>query len=221
MPEHIDLDFYIDPSCGWAWRTSLWARLVATERPITITWKPFSLSVVNSPEGWENDTSVGHMRGARLLRALMAARREGGNAALDRLLIAYGNAMHGRHEDLHEDAVQERCLEAAGLSKTLYADALRDPSTEQEMVTETRAAMEKLSVFGVPTLALAGSDIAVFGPVVNPVPTGQSALDLWDWTHFSLKQTGLYELKRTRVKYERPQFADAHGLPVDELVSAS
>ncbi len=221
VPEQIELDFYVDPSCGWAWRTSLWARQVATERPIAITWKPFSLSVVNSPAGWEHDESIGHQRGARLLRALLAARREGGNAALDRLLIAYGNAMHGRREDLHDDAVQARCLEEAGFATSLYADAQQDPVTEQEMITETRTAMETLSVFGVPTLALAGSNIAVFGPVVHPVPVGQPAVELWDYVYYSLRNSGLYEMKRTRVKYDRPQFADARGLPVEELVVTS
>jgi hypothetical protein len=40
--------------------------------------------------------------------------------------------------------------------------------------------MEKLNVFGVPTLAFQDTNIAFFGPVINCVPSGQDALALWD-----------------------------------------
>jgi hypothetical protein len=63
-------------------------------------------------------------------------------------------------------------------------------------------------VFGAPTLALAGSDFGYFGPILNPIPSGQNALDMWDSIHFLLRQPNLFELKRNRKQYTNLQFAD-------------
>ena len=99
MTEPVEIDFYSDPACGWAWRTSLWIHLVAKQRPVKINWKVFSLGVVNFPEDWKTDTTVSHLRGARMLRTLILAGRVGGNEAVDRLSIAYGNAMPSASND--------------------------------------------------------------------------------------------------------------------------
>jgi hypothetical protein len=215
MADPVALDFYFDPACGWAWRTSLWMRLVAKERPLKITWKLFSLGFVNAPDDLRSDPAQlsGRMRGADLVRTLILAGRRDGNEAVDRLYVSYGNALHGRKEDTRAPGAQARLLAEAGLAPTLYDEAQADPSTETELISATQAAIERLGAFGVPTLALEGSSIGVFGPVVHPVPVGQEALDLWDYVHFSLKQPYLYEMKRSRVRLDVPQFASADGLP--------
>jgi 2-hydroxychromene-2-carboxylate isomerase len=213
----IDLDFYFDPACGWAWRTSLWIREVATKRPINVTWRVVSLGVINAPEDGRSGPPMGQVRGARAVRTLIQAQRHGGNAAVDRLYVSYGNANHGRGDDMNDPPVHERCLDEAGLPPDLHSIALDDATTETEMVDATRAAMHKLRLFGVPTLALSGSDVGVFGPVIHPVPVGQEALDLWDYVRFSLERPYLYEMKRARDKYDRPQFADARGLAVEPV----
>jgi predicted DsbA family dithiol-disulfide isomerase len=223
MTEPVEIDFYSDPACGWAWRTSLWIRLVAKHRPIKVNWRVFSLGVVNFPEDWKTDTTVSHLRGARMLRTLIMANRVGGNEAVDRLSIAYGNAMHGHgsKDDMSNREVHLRCLQEAGLPTSLFDDAQADESTESEMVATTRKAIDELGVFGVPTLALPGSKVAIFGPVIHPVPLGEEALALWDGVLTALKQPALYEMKRTRVKYDRPQIATAEGLPVEALQPVS
>jgi protein-disulfide isomerase-like protein with CxxC motif len=213
VSDSVDLDFYFDPACGWAWRTSLWIREVASLRPINVTWKLVSLGVINAPADWRVGTSANQVRGGKMVRTLIRAQQVGGNDAVNRLFISYGNAMHGRGDDMNELDVQKRCLEDAGLSTELFEEAQADPAIETQMVDITREAMTDLELFGVPTLVLKGSKVAVFGPVIHPVPTGDAALELWDYTYFSLKQPYLYELKRTRAKYDAPQFADAQGLP--------
>jgi hypothetical protein len=50
----------------------------------------------------------------------------------------------------------------------------------------------------VPTLALEGSNVAIFGPVVEPLPTGTEAVALWDHTRWMLEQPYLWEIKRER-----------------------
>jgi hypothetical protein len=225
MAEQVELDFYFEPVCGWAWRTSVWIRRVAKERPVHVNWKLLSLAVVNSPEDWTKDPNVGHIHAAGLNRTLILARRKGGNEAMDRLFVAYGNAIFGTHElltwgqrpnsglraevdDPAYRALQSRCMEAAGLPSNLYEEAMADQSTHDEWMAEHDEAAARLGAFGTPTLALAGSTIGVFGPVVDPVPSGEDALALWDSVYVALKAPYLYEIKRTRPRRSNVQFAD-------------
>ena len=47
---------------------------------------------------------------------------------------------------------------------------------------------------------LKGSDIGIFGPVVDPVPSGAEALALWDSVYVALHAPYLYEIKRNRPR---------------------
>jgi hypothetical protein len=224
--ETVELDFYYEPVCGWAWRTSVWIRRVAKERPLKINWKLLALGVINSPEDYRKDPNIGHVHAAGLNRTLLLARRQGGNEAMDRLYIAYGNAIFGTHElltwgdrsrnaELEADpsnaayrAIQARCLEAAGLPKTLYEEAQADQSTEDDWLAEHHEAVGRLGAFGTPTLALPGSTIGLFGPVIDPVPTGSDVMKLWDAVYLSLTSPWMFEMKRNHGARTDVQFAD-------------
>jgi hypothetical protein len=225
MGTEIEVDFYFEPVCGWAWRTSIWMRRVAKARSIKVNWKLLALAVINSPDDWTKDPNEGHLHGAGLNRTLILARRIGGNEAMDRLFVSYGDAIFGTHElltwgnrlnkglraevtDPAYCALQARLLEEAGLPKTLYEEAMADQSTHEEWMAEHFAAVERLDAFGTPTLALAGSNIGIFGPVVDPVPDGEEALALWDSVYVALKAPYLYEMKRNRPRRSNVQFAD-------------
>lgn len=198
MQDMIELDFYLDVSCRWTWWTSIWLRRVATQRPIGVTWKLFSLAVQDNPDNYtEPPARPHHVRDFDLHRALAAARRAGGNAAVDRLYVAYGNALHGARADVRDPAIQAGCLAEAGLPATLFDQAQHDPSTEAEVVAETRAALA-LGAVGTPVLSLSGSESTLFGPVLGHVPSGDEALELWDSVWFALRHPYLYELKRNR-----------------------
>jgi 2-hydroxychromene-2-carboxylate isomerase len=191
-----DLEFYFSPVCPWAWRTALWAREVAAQRPVNIHWKLFSLAVVN--QGKESGAAAeGHAFGYKAERLLVAARRRGGNAGVERLYMAIGDALHGRREE-RSDALLTGALAAAGLPAELLAESQSDASVEEELLAEHKQAAEELGAFGVPTLRFPDSGIAFFGPVVDPVPTGAAAVELWDHVAWSLEQPYLFELKRER-----------------------
>lgn len=212
MAADASVDFYFDPTCGWAWRTSIWMRRIAKARGLSVTWKPYSLAVVNSPDDYTKG-NPGHVVGVPLLRTLVLARRTAGNDAVDRLYVAYGNIYHGdiARDNVLDDAVQERCLEAAGLPASLYAAAVADTSTENEIISDTKTAIDSRGVFGVPTLAFSDSDVAFFGPVINAMPGDQEGTALWDWVAVALKQPFLYEFKRNRTRasqYAPNQYAD-------------
>src|SRR5712691_6792325 len=225
MSDQIDVEFYFEPVCGWAWRTSIWMRRVAKARPINVHWKLLSLAAINSPDDWTKDSNEGHIHAAGLNRTLLLARRKGGNEAMDRLFVAYGNAIFGTHElltwgqrtnlTLQADptnaeyrALQAKSMAAAGLPTNLYDEAMADQSTHDEWIAEHEEAAVRLGAFGTPTVALKGSNIGVFGPVVDPVPEGDEALALWDSVYVALKAPYLYEMKRPRPRRTNVQFAD-------------
>ena len=123
-------------------------------------------------------------------------------------LLARQRQLQADVNDADYRAIQARCLEEAGLPTTLYEEALADQSTHEEWMAEHRDAVERLDAFGTPTLALTGSDIGIFGPVVDPVPNGDEALALWDSVYVALRAPYLYEMKRTRPRRSNVQFAD-------------
>jgi len=209
MAERIELDFYFDVSCRWAWWTSIWLRRVAKERPISINWKVLSLAVQDNADDYTKGRAdhPQHVRDFQLHRPLVLARRQGGNDALDRLHVAYGNAIHGSKADIWEAAVQAGCLAAAGLPASLYDDALTDPSTETEVIAESREALER-GVLGTPAIAIAGTDAMLFGPIIGAVPSGPAALALWDSVHAALQTDYFFEIKRNRRTAHTAQFAD-------------
>jgi len=204
MPEPTRVDFYADPLCPWCWRTALWIRDVARRQPLEVNWKLFSLMVVNHPDEFRNEQ---WLKWFSLERVLLAARRCGGNAAVERLYMSFGEVIHGqgRRDDLGSEAGVVECLRQAGLPESLYQDALADPSTEQELLEEHRGAAERLRAFGVPTIALEGSSIGLFGPVVEPIPTDAEADALWEHVRWMLGRPYLWELKRERTVKLQPQ----------------
>jgi 2-hydroxychromene-2-carboxylate isomerase len=176
-------------------------RRVAKQRPVEVAWKLFSLAEINKNQEMDEAHRISHGKGRKMERLLLAARRHGGNDALERLYLTIGDAHHGRKEDLNDEAVVKACLKQAGLPEDLYQQALSDASTERDLLAEHDESVEKLHAFGVPTIALEGSDIGVFGPVVEPVPEGQKAVELWEHTLFLLESPDVFEFKRSaRVK---------------------
>jgi 2-hydroxychromene-2-carboxylate isomerase len=195
-----EIDFYTSPTCPWAWRTALWIRQVATQTPLAINWKLFSLHIVNRGRDYAPDA---HMFGYRTEMLLTAARRRGGNDAFERLYMAAGDALHGRRQERSDDLLLG-ALRAAGLSESLLGESREDPSIEQELVAEHERARSELGAFGVPTIRIPGADIGSFGPVIDPVPTGAAALELWHYVQWGLRQPYLYEWKRERRHRAEP-----------------
>lgn len=190
------LNFHFDPLCPFAWRTALWAREARKVRPITINWHLFSLEIANRPQGTQADYVNGH--GWIALRTLALARRQYGNEGMEKLYIALGNAQHGRKENISNREVVEACTEQAGFTPALVEAVLADETTIQDVLHDHEEAVTRYRAFGVPTLALEGSELGYFGPVILNVPQGQEAGELWDYTAWALQNSTLFELKRDR-----------------------
>ena len=195
-PVHIN--FHFDPLCPLAWRTALWIREVRGQRPVDVTWRLFSLEIVNRKEG----AAPNYDMGWTALRTLALARREHGNEAVEKLYIALGNAQHGRKEGIGQQAVVEACAKEAGLGEGFVAKALADESTIQDVINDHEEAVQRYHAFGVPTIALEDSNVGYYGPIINTVPHGQEASELWDYTLYALKTPNIFELKRDRAAAE-------------------
>ncbi|HTI15916.1 MAG TPA: DsbA family protein [Dictyobacter sp.] len=200
-----NIQFHTDPRCPFAWRTALWAREARKVRPLTITWRIFSLEVVNRKEGVEADYVNGG--GWPALRTLALARRLHGNEGFEKLYVAIGNAIHGRKEDMQDLGNLAAVAQAAGFPSSIVEQAMADDSTIQDVLKDHQEALDRYQAIGVPTIALDGSDIGFFGPVIVDVPQGEEAGELWDYTAWSLTQPNLFEMKRTRLGGLKPVFA--------------
>ncbi len=198
MPAPTRVEFFFDSLCPWAFRTSLWIRDVAAQRPLEITWKAFSLAIVNNVDPNSEQARKGFLLG----RTIVAAGRLAGNSGVDRLYRAFGEAIHHDKADLLQPEPVAQALTAAGLPPDLAEQAHANPSTEQALRASHEEGLSK-GAFGVPTLVLDGSDIGVFGPVINPVPEGDAALHLWDMTRWMHQQPYLFEFKRSRTPRPR------------------
>ena len=195
----VNINFHFDPLCPLAWRTALWVREVRSVRPVNVTWRLFSLEIVNRKEGTEPDYVNG---GWTALRTLALARRQHGNEAVEKLYVALGNAQHGRKESIRDQATIEACAREAGLGEQFVQQALDDKSTIQDVISDHEEAVQRYHAFGVPTIAFENSNVGYYGPIINTVPQGDEVGELWDYTAWALRSPNLFELKRDRAQAE-------------------
>jgi len=196
------INFHFDQLCPLAWRTFLWIREARKVRPIDITWRFFSLEVVNRKEGVTPD--VQHDGSWAAERTLALARRLGGNAAVERLYLTLGAAQHGRRESIKDIAVIEAAVKQADLDPGIVEAALSDESTIKDVLSDHEEAVHRYRAFGVPTIAIEGSEVGFYGPIIQFVPRGEDAGEMWDHLEWALHQPNLFELKRDRgnVRWE-------------------
>ena len=162
-----------------------------------ITWRFFSLEVVNRKEGVVPDYQKDGSWVAQ--RTLALVRRQYGNEAVERLYLTLGAARHGRKEDIRQaDGVRE-AVKRAELDPGLVDAALADESTIQDVLNDHEEAVRRYKAFGVPTIAIEGLDVGFYGPIIQDVPRGEDAGEWWDYTAWALRQPNLFELKRDRA----------------------
>lgn len=200
-PDTVSVDLFVDPICPFAWLTSRWLANVEQQRPVDVSYRVMSLSVLNDgrpdlPDFYRD--LVG--RGWGPARVAIAVDHLHGRAALRRYYEEFGTRRHVAGRDVTPELVTEALL-AAGLPAELAAAAAGTDFDELLRVSH-HAGMDPVGdEVGTPTLHVRqpGCDpVAFFGPVVTTAPTGDAALRLWDGV---LAVTGIpvfFELKRSR-----------------------
>ncbi|MEN2421997.1 DsbA family protein [Streptomyces rimosus] len=186
------VDFWFDPVCPYSWIAARWIREVARVRPVRLRLRLMSLQVLN--EGREvNPEDPGGEWGDYLwapVRACAAVEQRYGHAALDRFSLALGVRLHHRGD---WDGI-ERALADVGLPREVAGAAW---TTEYDAVIRASHARAVALVgegAGTPVVAVDG--VAFFGPVVSPVPLGETAGRLWDGALKLASVPGFCELRR-------------------------
>ena len=212
-----DIDFFFDPVCPWAWVTSRWVVEVAEQRGYDVEWRYICLRIVNEDKAFEQDPTspYGRVHGAgrMMLRAAAAAKVTHGNEAVGRLYTELGTRLHQQGRSASEIregnfSLIDEAIAAAGLGADISA-AVDDEKWDEVLREETAVALSRTgSDVGTPIITFAPGtmdEASFFGPVINRIPRGEEAVEIWDLVERLARVPGLYELKRTnRV---RPDFS--------------
>lgn len=224
----VDLHFYFDPVCQWAWMTSKWVRQVMAFRDYRVQWRLISLRVVNEhvdydahfPPHYEEF----HNAGLRLLRVAARARAEFGTDVVDSLQAIFGAHIFERPpwrdaqqriNTVGRPAQVARMLTEAGLPAGLV-EALDDTSWDAEIAEETNYARTLTGKdVGTPILQIdPPAGVAFFGPVISRQPAPDEAVELWDHVIGLARFAGFSELKRSLR--EQPQL-QVFGISSNEV----
>jgi len=205
------VDVFVDPSCPWAWITSLWVKEVAPARELTVTWRSYCLEIRDDygvaptvPERLREVVIAAHALSHRMLRIFEAARARAGADAVDALFMQWGRLFFVE-DSPRDDSLLSTCLAASGLEPDLLG-AADDDAWDIPIV----AAMEVAYAFGgpktqTPTIVVDGDPPYGFkGPVMAPAPTGDDAVRLWDAVQVLARQPGFFEITRPRTTRPRP-----------------
>jgi Mycothiol-dependent nitroreductase Rv2466c len=175
------------------------------------------LRIVNEDKAFEQDPTspYGRVHGAgrMMLRAAAATKVAAGNDAVGRLYTELGNRLYpeGRSaSEIREGnyALIGEAIEAVGLPSDISA-ATNDEKWDEVLREETALALSRTgNDVGTPIITFAPGTIeetSFFGPVLNRIPRGAEAVEIWDTVEKLARVPGLFELKRTNRG--RPDFS--------------
>ncbi len=194
MSQQVDL--WVDPACRWAWITSRWLLEAATVRDIDVRFHVMSLAVLN--EGREPSPDyVEFLKTAYApVRVLIAAEQRHGNSVIASLYSAMGTRRHPNDEKNWNDVIV-KSLADVGLESDLV-DAATVDTYDEALRASHDAGMDPVG-YDVGTPVIHVGDVAFFGPVVTPAPTGEAAGKLFDGVLNVASTPGFYELRRSRT----------------------
>jgi hypothetical protein len=204
------VEVFVDPSCPWAWITSLWVKELAPQRDLTVTWRSYCLEIRDDygvaptvPERLRERAIAAHAVSHRMLRIFEAARSQSGEEAVDALYMEWGNRFFVDHPVL--DMLLSECLAGCELDPHLL-----DAADDEKWDAPINEAMEVAYVFGgpktqTPTIVVNGKPPYGFkGPVMAPAPTGEAAVRLWDAIQVIAMEPGFFEITRPRINRPGP-----------------
>ncbi len=193
----VDVDFWFDPVCPWAWMTSRWMLEVERVRPVQTSWHVMSLSVLNEHADLPPEYREGMVRAWGPVRVCIAAAAAHGQQVLLALYTALGEAIHLRRVEVGPE-LYEQALTQAGLPVELAAAATSTEHDEALRASHAEGIGKVGTDVGTPVISVGG--VGFFGPVVTPAPKGEAAGRLWDGCVLVAGTPGFYEIKRTRDK---------------------
>jgi predicted DsbA family dithiol-disulfide isomerase len=210
-----NVEFYVDPSCPWAFITSRWIKEVAPQRDLEITWRSYCLEIRDDygtapavPEEHRAMVIAAHAFSHRMLRIFEATRARHGEEPIDALYTAWGRRFFVGRPALDDDLLSA-CLTECDLDQDLLAAA--DDEKWDGPITEAMAVAYE---FGgpktqTPTIVVRSDPPHGFkGPVMAPAPPGAAALRLWDAIEVISQESGFFEITRPRRNRPEVSFSD-------------
>jgi protein-disulfide isomerase-like protein with CxxC motif len=196
--EPTPVDFWFDPLCPWAWITSRWLLEVEKVRPVLPRWHVMSLAVLNEnkedmPENYKEMLA----KAWGPVRVCIAAEQKLGAEALGPLYTALGTRFHIEKAERDRTTI-EAALAEAGLPAELI-DAVDSTDYDEAVRASHKGGMDRVG-YEVGTPVIAVGDLAIFGPVISPIPRGEAAAKLWDGVLLIAGTDGFFELKRSRTR---------------------
>ncbi len=207
------IEFYFDPLCPWAWITSRFVVEVSQQRPLDIRWRLISLAVLNlDDDGNPPPPPYGAIMpiGTQNMRVLAAVSSNHTNAELGSLYTALGERLHrggrtseifGKHstEGAHLSLMKEALAEV-GLPVGLV-DSATDESLDEVVEASTAEALERTGPdVGTPIITYDlehPETTSCFGPVLNRIPRGTEALEIFEAVSGLALVGGFAEMKRS------------------------
>ena len=191
------LSFYFDPACPWTWITSRWFVDVTSRRGINVHWRAFSLSLINAGEDVPAEYQEPMNQSHRALRVVESLYQDGHHETAGRFYTELGEAAFVRGEPWTKELV-DTAAKAAGIDDIeVRADNADNDALVQGAVDEISPLVG--DDVGSPSILDHESGRAIFGPVVNPAPTGDEADVIFDALMTLLPLPAFFEIKRTRT----------------------
>ena len=199
----VTVDFWFDPVCPYSWTASRWLREVGRRRPLVVRHHVMSLYLLNEHR---TDVAPDYRRSVEASRgparvATAAATRFGEEVLAD-FYTAFGSLVFDvwrrpSAQEYHE--VLRVALPRAGLPLDLE-DAMESDEHDAAMRASHEAGVALVgSEVGTPVTSIEG--VAFYGPVLNAIPRGADADDVFEGARLLAGYPQFFELKRTR---ERP-----------------
>ena len=198
----VTVDFWFDPVCPYSWTASRWLHEVVGRRPVIVRHHVMSLYLLNEHR---TDVDPGYRRTVELsrgpARVATAAATRFGEEVLDRFYTAFGELVFDTWRRPSAQEYREMLLVSlpcAGLPSDL-ADAMDTDEHDAAMRASHEAGVALVgSEVGTPITVIDGS--AFSGPVLNAIPRGEEALDVFEGARLLAGFPQFYELKRTRTR---------------------
>ncbi len=192
----IDVDFWFDPACPWAWMTSRWMLEVEKVRDVRTTFHVMSLAVLNEGRDLPEDYRQAMVEAWVGVRAAIMVEQAYGAEKLRDFYTALGTRYHLRKEPRTVETVRAALAEL-GLDEQI-ADRAATDEVDDALRASHHEGMDPVGMdVGTPVLRVNG--MSMFGPVISPAPKGEEAGSLFDGFVKMTAYPGFFELKRTRT----------------------
>lgn len=197
------VDFWFDPVCPYSWTASRWLHEVGQRRPLMVRHHVLSLYLLNQDR---TDIAPDYRRNVEASRgpakvATAVAARCGPDALID-FYTAFGKRVFDvwrRPASAEYHEVISAALAEVGLPAELE-DAMESEEHDDAMRASHDAGVALVGRGDVGTPITSFDGVGFFGPVLNAIPRGEHALQVFEGARMLAGEPQFFELKRTRLQ---------------------